>query len=358
MSNVPFTNPEQVTAAALTDVLLRAHCIREAKVEAVSPTRIGHGMVGDNFRFSVFYDREEEAAPRTLVGKFPSANEDSRNAAKLYSLYLHEIFFYQRVVQTVDIACPTTYVAEIDVETQDFCLLMEDLGPAEQGDQLGGCSPGTAADVLLQAAALHAPRWGDRSLQAQEWLARDPNIRIFIAAYPQLFSVFRERYTGILEDRHIAIGEALLRSLPAYYDQHQPPWTIVHNDFRLDNMLFKAKGGQLPVVTLDWQTTSFGPGAADASYFLGAGLLEADREKNEKQLVREYHAALRAGGVSDYSWEQCWHDYRLFALSGYLMAVSAAGSVGRTERGDELFLTMARRHGNQILCLESLGLIA
>jgi Ecdysteroid kinase-like family len=356
MSNVPFTNPRQVTAAALTDILRRAHRIRDAKVEAVSPTRIGNGMVADSFRFSVVYDREEEAAPRTLVGKFPSANEDSRIAARVYNLYLNEILFYQRIVHTVDIACPTAYVAEIDLETLDFCLLMEDLAPAEQGDQLGGCSPGTAAEVLLQAAALHAPRWGDRSLHAQEWLARDPNIRNFIAAYPQLFSVFRERYTGILESRYIAIGEALMRSLPAYYDQHQPPWTIVHNDFRLDNMLFNAKGGQLPMVTLDWQTTAFGPGAADVAYFLGAALRETDREQNEGQLVREYHAALRAGGVSDYSWEQCWNDYRLFALSGYLMAVSAAGSVGRTERGDELFLTMARRHGNQILCLRSLEL--
>ncbi len=45
-------------------------------------------------------------------------------------------------------------------------------------------------------------------------------------------------------------------------------------------------------------------------------------------------------------------DYRRYAYAGYVMAVGASMLVERTARGDEMFLTMARRHAAQI---EDLG---
>ena len=39
------------------------------------------------------------------------------------------------------------------------------------------------------------------------------------------------------------------------------------------------------------------------------------------------------------------------------MAVAASMMVVQTERGDEMFLTMARRHGAQILDLDALELL-
>ena len=66
-----------------------------------------------------------------------------------------------------------------------------------------------------------------------------------------------------------------------------------------------------------------------------------------------YHDALRARAVDGFSWERCWRDYRRYAFSGFLMAVAASMMVVQTDRGDEMFLTMARRHGEQILDLEA-----
>jgi hypothetical protein len=55
--------------------------------------------------------------------------------------------------------------------------------------------------------------------------------------------------------------------------------------------------------------------------------------------------------------DECWERYRLHAISGWHMAVFAAMVVVRTDRGDEMFCTMANRHGRQILDLETESLL-
>ena len=118
-------------------------------------------------------------------------------------------------------------------------------------------------------------------------------------------------------------------------------------------MLFRTADEGDPLAVVDWQTVVWGPPLADASYFLGAGLVPAERRQHERPLLRLYYDALRAQGVEGLSWDRCWSDYRRYAFSGFLMAVAASMLVVQTERGDEMFLTMARRHGTQILDLEA-----
>ena len=126
-----------------------------------------------------------------------------------------------------------------------------------------------------------------------------------------------------------------------------------HGDYRLDNMLFRTADDSDPLAVVDWQTVVWGPPLADASYFLGAGLVPEERREHERALLRVYYDALHARGVEGLTWERCWSDYRRYAFSGFLMAVAASMLVVQTERGDEMFLTMARRHGTQIVDLEA-----
>ena len=166
---------------------------------------------------------------------------------------------------------------------------------------------------------------------------------------PHVATQFRERFDGILEPD---IMDATMRMAPlagALLFDAPPHRTVLHGDFRLDNVLFDAKGGAWKMATLDWQTIGRGCGTLDAAYFLGAGLREADRAAHEQDLLRIYHERLRAYGVTAYPWEQCWLDYRKHSLNGLFMAMFSAISVARTGRGDEMFLTMARRHARQAL---------
>jgi len=88
------------------------------------------------------------------------------------------------------------------------------------------------------------------------------------------------------------------------------------------------------------------------------GLLTEDRRAHEDGLVRGYHEALLAAGVTGYGWEDCWTDYRRGTFAGLLMAVGASMMVERTERGDEMFMAMAARHSQHVLDLDAPDLIA
>src|SRR5262249_47710369 len=101
----------------------------------------------------------------------------------------------------------------------------------------------------------------------------------------------------------------------------------------------------------------WGPPAFDAAYFLGAGLDVEDRRRNESALLRRYHQALVARGVTGYGWDDLWLDYRRYAFGGFLMAIGASVMVVQTPRGDELFPTRIRRHAAQIDGLEASALL-
>jgi aminoglycoside phosphotransferase (APT) family kinase protein len=175
---------------------------------------------------------------------------------------------------------------------------------------------------------------------------------------PVLFAGFVERYGEVLGPEAVSVGEDLIANIGRYLRDQSGPATVQHGDFRLDNLLFAAGTSGPGVTVVDWQTVVLGPALADASYFLGAGLLMEDRRRHEMELLREYHGRLVAGGVSGYSWDDCVTDYRRYAFAGYLMAVGASMMVERTPRGDEMFIAMAGRHAAQAIDLESQAILA
>ena len=66
----------------------------------------------------------------------------------------------------------------------------------------------------------------------------------------------------------------------------------MHNDFRLDNLLFAAGEGPAPVTVVDWQTIGIGHGPVDVAYFVGAGVWPAPSADDERALVARYVARL------------------------------------------------------------------
>jgi aminoglycoside phosphotransferase (APT) family kinase protein len=167
-----------------------------------------------------------------------------------------------------------------------------------------------------------------------------------------LYPRFRERFADRLEPGTLSLIEDFLPKVSSYLAASREPRTIVHGDFRADNLLF---GAMRPVV-LDWQTAGFGAGTADLSYFLASSLTVAARRQYEETLVRRYHAALISRGAV-LSWHDCWTGYRRHAFSGIVMDIIAATMVHQTERGDAMFAAMARRHARHALDLDALALL-
>lgn len=346
--------PEALTPEWLTAALDQGGLLAGASVVDVEVVPIGTGQMCDSVRLTVTYDGPTDA-PATFVAKLPAADETSRSTAVMLRNYEKEVRFYQEVAPTLAVRTPRVLHAAIDDSLSSFVLLLEDLSPACVGDQIQGCTIDEARRALAELARLHAPRWGDPALEEITWLggrgstpspADDAAAEAGVSQMlPLLWAGFQERYAERLTSLVRWAGDELFGNLRAYVAPTGTPRTVVHGDFRLDNLLFHPTSDEVAVV--DWQTCALGAGPTDAAYFVGAGLRTEERGQHEVALVRDYHHQLEASGVTGYGWDECWADYRRGCWSGVLMAVAAAMLVERTARGDEMFLTMAERHASQ-----------
>ncbi len=329
--------PEDVTPAFLARVLGRP-------VNAFESQAVGTGQMADSVRYSM-----DDGT--SVVIKFASADDTSRATGTSLHSYEIEVRFYQEVASTVGIRTPQCYHAAVEPDTGWFTLVLEDLAPAIQGDQMAGCSVDQAALALEELVKLHAPRWGDDSLTKLPWLHRVESSAGMPLLLNALLAGFVDRYQDRLEPDHLELSQRVVASLPNLMAQRSQPITVTHGDYRLDNMLWGTPAGGPPLAVVDWQTCTTGPALTDASYFIGAGLQIEDRRKHEEDLVREYHRGLVAAGVDGYGWDECWDDYRRFSFGGLIMAIAASMLVVRTDRGDDMFMTMASRHSTQALDL-------
>jgi hypothetical protein len=357
MTSPPIADrPELLTPEWLTAALRTSDRFAAVVVHGVDPQPVGTGQMCDSLRLHLSADGPDDA-PRTVIAKLPAADETSRATARTLRSYENEVRFYQQLAPTLPVRTPTAYYADIDPATARFVLLLEDLSPAEPGDQLAGCTAGQAAAALDELVRLHAPRWGDPSLAELEWLHRDPagQREFMLGLLPALWEGFTERYADRLGADVLSAGAGVFGHLGSYLRVDLEPKTIVHGDYRLDNLLFGGGSGAPSVAVVDWQTCTHGSGLADVAYFIGAGLDPALRRSVERGLVESYHDGLVASGVRHYGMERCWWEYRRGSWAGLLMAVGASMLVEQTERGDEMFVTMATRHATHALDLDAIG---
>src|ERR1019366_10567760 len=171
-STSPVWRPEEASAAWLTDVLRHAGVIDVRRVVEVAAEPVGTGQMADSVRLRLTYDVPASRAPATVVGKFPPADEMSRATALALRTSEVEVRFYQEVAGTVGVRTPRCYFADVDTASAAFALVLQDMAPARQGDQMAGCTVDEAALALDELARLHAPRWGDPALEHLAWLER------------------------------------------------------------------------------------------------------------------------------------------------------------------------------------------
>jgi hypothetical protein len=349
-------DPDDVTAAWLTDVLRHAGAIgHDTAVADLEPTPIGTGQVGANVRYALTY--AGDPGPLSIVCKFSSRDPQSA-ATGVYALtYETEVAFYRDVAERVEVSRPDCYFAAIEPGTAQVVLVLEDVAPAVQGDQLAGCTIEQAALAIDEAVKLHGPRWGDPALMRWD---RSELAGLAADAFDAMWAAFVDRFGAMLDDVVLEAGEQLNRSVASTL---KPPptatGTLVHFDYRLDNMLFHPDPGTpRPLVVVDWQTVQLGLGASDVGYFLGTALAPEVRRRSEEAFITRYHRALVDRGVTQYSSEQCWDDYCRSSFDGLRMAVLASLGVGRTERGDAMFAAMANRSSQMAIDLDARRLLS
>jgi hypothetical protein len=351
-----LTDPDLVTPEWLTDVLRHSGAIgSDSAVTSLHAEDIGTGQVGANVRYSLTY--EGGAGPPTLVCKFASRDPQSAATGVQTLTYETEVAFFRDLADTVDISRPHCHFVGIEHGTANVVLVMDDLAPAEQGDQIRGCTVEEATLAIDEVAKLHGPRWGDPTLKELAWLDRTATSGGMATMYDYFWGQFVDRYRATLDPVTLEEGERLRTLLDKLRAREPVALTPIHYDYRLDNMLFGTAAGGRPLTVVDWQTVQLGLGPYDVAYFLGNAFEPEVRRSCEEELVQRYHDALLGYGVAGYSFEQCWDDYRRAAHASLGMAIFSSILVGRTDRGDEMFMAMANRSAQMAADLDTASLL-
>ncbi len=316
-------------------------------VSAGAPKRIGEGQVGMNLRYSLSSDAAH--VPASVVVKLVSPDPTSRATGISLRNYEREVKFYRELVGTLDVRSPHCYFADWHEQGGDIAIVLEDMAPCEQGDQIRGCGLEHAQLAVDELVKMHGPRWGDESLARVDWLQRrDANdverlSGLITMVKPGFLSVYRDVIAEEIGAEGLEFVEVMSAGIEGYVRGKGDAFSVTHGDYRLDNLLFATDTGGVPCAVVDWQTPGHGNGIADLAYFIGAGLLPDDRRAHEWGLVDRYIAGIEAYGHElDHDWVR--YHYRREAISGVIMAVIASQIVGRTERGDKMFEVMATRH--------------
>lgn len=124
-------------------------------------------------------------------------------------------------------------------------------------------------------------------------------------------------------------AEALIEWLPRTVPE-QTRTSIVHGDYRIDNMIFDAKGPQIRAV-LDWELSTLGDPLADFAYFAMNWVTEPEGRSGVKgvnggdtgiptldDITARYCARTGRDGVPDLNW---YFSYNLFRLMGIVQGI-------------------------------------
>ena len=318
--------------------------------------------MGDIFKVSVEYADANATGPASVVVKLPSSFEENRSQGVALGMFDAEVRFYNELAKEVSVGLPKIYQAEIESGTADFVIVMEDLSHFSLVDQSVGMTADQAHDAVRVLAHVHAVWWDKAEVDSLEWIPSmvGPRIAFVDELLPQLLPPFLEGFGDALTSD----GRELYQLFAGNYLKvnqtlaTRSPWTLVHQDYRVENLLF-GEPGSGDVVVLDWQGIGRGPGSYDLAYILGGSMQPDVRRAHETELLDAYHRQLLELGVTAFSRDQLSKDYALSQLQGGLATsmVVGGGMDLSNERGRELATTMATRHATAALDHNGLELL-
>lgn len=340
----PVERPDDLTAEWLTEN------IGAGRVGAFTVERIGTGQMSECYRVALTYD--EGDGPASVVLKVAASDPMSRGTGQALGLYEREVRFYAdvapRLAEGSGGPIARCYHASIQPESGVFSLLIDDAAPAEVGDEIRGAAIEDAKMALRQLGRLHAPLIGGEAPAEATWLNRESPMNQAIIT--GLFNGFADRYGDALKPEQRLVCQRLVDSFDAYLAEEAADDRVkglVHGDYRLDNMLFGRPGSLRDLTVVDWQTVTWGPALTDLAYFLGCALKTEDRRAHYDELLACYFEGL--GPNPRITLEQVREGVRRQSFFGVMMAIVSSMLVERTDRGDQMFLTMVDRHTSHVL---------
>ena len=340
--------PEGLTAAWLTAKLRQSGLLPAGlAIGEVAREQVGDGagMMSELARLHLTYDGDAAQLPKSIVAKFPSRNPTNRAIAMSYNLYEREVRYFAELDPRTTAYSPNAFVSEI--QGDNFLILMEDMADYRVGDQVRGASLAESEAMIDELAKLHAAFWGKVGDLA--WVPRIANshhaanmAKLAGGGWVNMIEVFADS----IDPATAARGDAFMAALPQLQDAvDRAPVTLLHGDFRMENVFFGTAQRHRPVAIIDWQGPLLGKGMVDVALMLGQSTRSEVRQTHQRGLIARYAEQLRKLGVAGYGAEAAWADYQLALLYNWVYVAVVAGALDVSN--DRAFAWMSRMVARQ-----------
>jgi thiamine kinase-like enzyme len=353
------TTLEELDGAAIGSVLFRSGRISSPEGVRVTAVRPVQGGTAWATKMAILDLEGPEGTPTSTVVKLPIQG-DIRNLLDGIGAYKREVIFYRQLASHCPTRVPVSYAAELDDESNDFLLLLEDLSGLDTPDQLVGFSVDQAKSALASLAKFHAWMWQNPRLVDFEHVfppldgARSKaTYETFITYFEAVWPMARDLEVVTSDAR--TIGDQFRQIFPEFVKHLSYPRTLSHGELRADNF-FLPKGGEM--LMIDFQSLAQQAGMIDAAYLISQSIDESIRRGTDEDLVQFYHGQLELAGVEGYSLAQAWEQYRAAVAFMLMMPVLAFIQAEQSDaRGKALMTEMLARASDTIASVGSVDLL-
>ena len=320
----------------------------------------GKGFMNQLFRLKLHFHSRPGDLPDTVIAKLPSADPMLRTVFDQLGQNRREVGFYRNLANSLHMPTPRVYHSGMDPATGNTVLLLEDLSSLRQGDSVAGCTIGEARLCIGQLARFHASWWDSPLLEDLDWMpVREADAGAYEQIYPGAWAALVEKAGEGMPPGLRILGDNLITDVRGIKTRlSQPPLTVVHGDYRLDNCFFPAGIPSQQAVVMDWEFCTKGRGPYDVATFVNEAFSPERRRELELGLLREYHFILQEHGVRGYTFEECMYDYRLSMLELFVFWIITGGHCDYESERAAVYLrnTLERLHA-AIVDLASTDLI-
>jgi aminoglycoside phosphotransferase (APT) family kinase protein len=322
-----------LTPELLTELLTAGGALRAGRVTAVTPAQeaVRQGFVSNASRVEVTYSPDAAGdLPRGLFLKVtrPDLHPEYRQVGR------HEVAFYTEVLHTPhDLPVARCYHGEWDAGAGQGALLLADLTPTHMQRPLPlPPGPQQCERIVESLADIHARWWGHPQLGATIGAPLDPaaaqaSLRRLEASYPQFLDALGDALLPAQRDAYARIMASPFLQGRAERLIARRAVTLIHGDAHTNNLMLPRDPAQGRAVLIDWQRWSIDMPPYDLAFLIALHWTAERRAALERPLLRHYHEELLRNGVTGYSWEDCWDDYRACVI------VMALIPIGQHRRG-------------------------
>ena len=329
----------EITAEWMRRALMAGGVCGAPEISTVEVRKLSDvtNALGNLYRCHLTLRDGQAADPASVIVKLPSSDAMAFRFSRWLSLHRREYVFYRDIAPFGYVRAPTLFYGDFDADTNRFVLVMEDLGHMRGIPQGVGVDAARARHAIQQLARLQGSFWetaDNPALSACGDFLNTGQRRIMQSVYLLTLPAALDRFPDLFNDetRRLALRFGF-RVAAHFAALSAGPKTVVHGDFRADNMLFDEGEEENGLALIDWQGCGIGCGMYDVAFFLGTSVTSDIRRHIERDVLGEYHDIICSLGAENYTREDCWRSYRQNMLGTLMPMVIGSGALDMSDPG-------------------------